>query len=77
MENNLALVETDALINELKSRYDFMVFMGRKITGPGLWQVKRRVHGDEFVCLGLCDNLKTYINRTIWDSEIPNDGKDR
>lgn len=73
---DLDLVETDVLIEALKRRYDFMIFMGRKIIGAnGISITKRRFHGDTFMCVGLCTNLADALNQLIGHKEQSHDGK--
>ncbi len=74
--SSLNLIPTDELIAEVAARFDWAVFMGRKITqGDAKWEVKRRYKGDVYVCLGLADNMADFLNQQIAYNEETHDGK--
>lgn len=74
--SDLNLIPTDELILEIANRYDWMIFMGRKlIQGDDKWQTKRRYKGDVYVCLGLADNMADFLNQEIAHNEQTHDGK--
>ncbi len=78
--DGLSVVPTDDLIEELKKRFDHTIFFGLRAVsveknGTLNWETKRRHSGNGFMCLGLCDNMKAYINGGLMMMEKPTDGK--
>lgn len=74
--NNLSLIPTDELLEEVASRYDWVIFMGRKIKiGANDWETKRRWKGDVYCYVGLADNMADFLNQQIAQNEETHDGK--
>lgn len=74
--NPLDLIATDTLIEEVAKRYDWCVFMGRRLTGgDSKWETKRRYKGDIYCCIGLADNLADFLNDEVRYNETSHDGK--
>lgn len=68
--NDLSLIETDTLINELSKRFDASIFMGiqHKVAGLNESKIDNYVHrwfGGHANCLGLVILLKQFISETF------------
>lgn len=74
--NDIQLASTDVLIEELRGRYDSMVFAGVRDTlkDEGV-VIKRRFSGNLIECLGLCSSLSSCIIDTQKEElvELDND----
>lgn len=79
MESNLDLVSTDELISALQRRFDYTIFMGKKITGFDIqkqtWTTKRRFSGNPFMACGLASNMEAFLNGVIAVTEEPTTGQ--
>lgn len=64
MSEDTKLIPTKELIEELKNRFESMVFAGFQtnvyVTKDAVY--RRSWKGEHIHCLGLCNNLQYYIN---------------
>lgn len=65
MSEDIKLVPTKDLVEELKTRFEVMVFAGLQ---TNVYVAKDTVYrrswkGEHIYCLGLCNNLQYYINQ--------------
>jgi len=72
---DLKLLETDALLNELNSRFDHLVFVGLKTLTLDTSElnrilIKRFWDGNSHTCVGLCEDLARRILRDYEDEEF-------
>ena len=65
MTTNLALVESDNLIEELFSRFDHAGFIGQRTTGEDDLQERIEMKGHERVVQGLCSSLQIRCEASI------------
>ncbi len=65
MNEDIKLIPTPDLIEELKNRFESMVFAGFQtsvyIKNDAVY--RRSWKGEHIHCLGLCNNLQYYINQ--------------
>lgn len=54
MSGDLELIETDALLEELFSRFDHACFVGLKDRDDSTYAVRIRWHGNSYTVSGLC-----------------------
>jgi hypothetical protein len=67
--NDLAFVDTGALLDELRRRYPVMVFSGLKdARDPSMTERCFRWHGCSFGALGLLDYSHRLIMRRIYET---------
>lgn len=63
MEDELGLVPTEKLIEELSRRYDDIVFAGSRCRNKEDVALKRYYNGAFLACAGLCETLNHIIMR--------------
>lgn len=65
MSEELKLVVTQDLLNELKCRFDHLVFKGMRLEGKSSDKNVAMFdwYGEHAVCLGLCDQIKHDIHK--------------
>ena len=63
--DDLKFIPTQVLIDELKGRFDVFIAAGQQINVYGSADVvfRRSWKGDHLRCIGLCENVKFYINQ--------------
>jgi hypothetical protein len=62
MANDLSLVPTEEMINELQKRFDHIVFTALKIQDSrNNYIALRRFNGHRIVCIGILDLMKKII----------------
>lgn len=60
---DLTLVGTDELLEELYKRHDAVVIAGIRFTKVrGDYEIMRYFRGHRIVCLGMLENVKSFIN---------------
>jgi len=60
--DNLQLIPTQQLIDELSSRFDHFIATGIHLLGKTkMDEVYRYYKGNTYLCLGLCEDIKGYI----------------
>lgn len=71
MLKELELIETESLLEELKSRYDAFIFQGirKQPKGDEYDDYKADWQGGAAACIGLCDILKCKIKVELMGEE--------
>lgn len=75
---NLSLVPTDDLLDELFKRHDALVVTGMKFTASnGAYVTLRRFNGNRYVCNGMLDTMQALIVREELNAQyiIPDNKK--
>lgn len=62
-QNDLALISTKDLIDEIVKRHDGMVIAGIKFNTQTSYVLTKHWSGNHFVCLGVIEDMKHQINR--------------
>lgn len=61
-KQDLSLVATDELLNELYRRHDAVIFAGKLHRNSIQYTITRKFYGNRDVCLAMCSNLSSIIN---------------
>lgn len=68
--DNLSLVPTGDLIEELSKRQDNIVIIGDKVLDDGRGELLKHVKGDPITCLGLLEVIKpSMYPETLYSDE--------
>lgn len=71
---DLGLVPTDAMLDELKKRFDHLVFAGTKIGGAGRNDEEHRIwHGHTVYCAGLAVGLVRFVQDGEYHEDVEPD----
>ena len=57
-EHDMSLIPTQEVLNELKNRFEHMVFKGQRKENDGRSVAMYDWHGEHVLCLGLCDEIQ-------------------
>lgn len=75
--NAIQLASTEELLIEIASRYDYVVFSGRKLylkNGQGIVDTKRFHNGDYHCLLGMCCDLQDKIQKQLDKNNLSENG---